>query len=67
MTYVLNEQYFQAANIFKMFVAGDEGFEPPISGPEPGALPLGQSPLKLVCLSYISRFLLLLTDADTSY
>ena len=26
-------------------MAGDEGFEPPISGPEPGALPLGQSPL----------------------
>ena len=25
-------------------MAGDEGFEPPISGPEPGALPLGQSP-----------------------
>lgn len=28
-----------------VFMAGDEGFEPPISGPEPGALPLGQSPL----------------------
>lgn len=26
-------------------MAGDEGFEPPISGPEPGALPLGQSPI----------------------
>ena len=26
-------------------MAGDEGFEPPIPGPEPGALPLGQSPL----------------------
>jgi hypothetical protein len=26
------------------YMAGDEGFEPPISGPEPGALPLGQSP-----------------------
>ena len=25
-------------------MAGDEGFEPPITGPEPGALPLGQSP-----------------------
>jgi hypothetical protein len=25
-------------------VAGDEGFEPPILGPEPSALPLGQSP-----------------------
>ena len=28
-------------------VAGDEGFEPPILGPEPSALPLGQSPLEL--------------------
>ena len=28
-----------------VFLAGDEGFEPPISGPEPGALPLGQSPM----------------------
>lgn len=27
------------------FLAGDEGFEPPITGPEPGALPLGQSPI----------------------
>ncbi len=26
-------------------MAGDEGFEPPIPGPEPGALPLGESPL----------------------
>ena len=26
-------------------MAGDEGFEPPITGPEPVALPLGQSPL----------------------
>ena len=25
-------------------MAGDEGFEPPILGPEPSALPLGQSP-----------------------
>ena len=25
-------------------LAGDEGFEPPITGPEPAALPLGQSP-----------------------
>ena len=25
-------------------MAGDEGFEPPITGPEPVALPLGQSP-----------------------
>jgi hypothetical protein len=29
-------------------MAGDEGFEPPIMGPEPTALPLGQSPLLLV-------------------
>lgn len=28
-----------------MLMAGDEGFEPPISGPEPDALPLGQSPI----------------------
>ena len=27
-------------------MAGDEGFEPPMTGPEPVALPLGQSPLK---------------------
>lgn len=26
-------------------MAGDEGFEPPITGPEPVALPLGQSPV----------------------
>ena len=26
-------------------LAGDEGFEPPITGPEPVALPLGQSPM----------------------
>jgi hypothetical protein len=30
---------------WRLFMAGDEGFEPPISGPEPGALPLGQSPV----------------------
>ena len=30
------------------FLAGDEGFEPPITGPEPVALPLGQSPICLV-------------------
>lgn len=29
----------------RFFVAGDEGFEPPITGPEPVALPLGQSPI----------------------
>jgi hypothetical protein len=27
-------------------MAGDEGFEPPILGPEPSALPLGQSPIQ---------------------
>lgn len=27
------------------YMAGDEGFEPPITGPEPVALPLGQSPI----------------------
>ncbi len=26
------------------FLAGNEGFEPPITGPEPVALPLGQFP-----------------------
>ena len=31
--------------IVKTNLAGDEGFEPPITGPEPVALPLGQSPL----------------------
>ena len=29
-------------------MAGDEGFEPPITGPEPVALPLGQSPVSLI-------------------
>lgn len=27
-------------------MAGMEGFEPPITGPEPAALPLGHIPLK---------------------
>jgi hypothetical protein len=26
-------------------MAGEEGFEPPILGPEPSALPLGHSPI----------------------
>ena len=30
-------------------MAGDEGFEPPILGPEPSALPLGQSPIARCC------------------
>ena len=29
-------------------LAGDEGFEPPILGPEPSALPLGQSPMTVL-------------------
>ncbi len=41
-------ELFLALNDDSGHMAGDEGFEPPISGPEPGALPLGQSPL-LVC------------------
>ena len=32
-------------------MAGDEGFEPPIMGPEPTALPLGQSPIKWIYTS----------------
>ena len=35
-------------------MAGDEGFEPPITGPEPVALPLGQSPSSE--LAAMSRF-----------
>jgi hypothetical protein len=31
-------------------MAGDEGFEPPILGPEPSALPLGQSPTVMMNL-----------------
>ena len=31
----------------RFFMAGDEGFEPPITGPEPAALPLGQSPMRI--------------------
>lgn len=39
----------QIENIFcNNNLAGDEGFEPPITGPEPVALPLGQSPLTAV-------------------
>ena len=34
-------------SVKRFFVAGDEGFEPPIPGPEPGALPLGQSPMRV--------------------
>ncbi len=31
-------------------MAGDEGFEPPITGPEPVALPLGQSPVQVMII-----------------
>ena len=34
------------ANADISIMAGDEGFEPPITGPEPVALPLGQSPVQ---------------------
>ena len=37
-------------------MAGDEGFEPPILGPEPSALPLGQSPLPGVIIRNKSLF-----------
>lgn len=39
------------------YVAGDEGLEPPIMGPEPIALPLGQSPLAelLETTEYLTR------------
>ena|GEM_PF-5678558 len=37
----------QDGQVFSAFLlAGDEGFEPPISEPESDALPLGQSPLR---------------------
>ncbi len=32
----------------RLYLAGDEGFEPPIVEPESTALPLGQSPLLLL-------------------
>lgn len=31
-------------------LAGDAGFEPAMPGPEPGALPLGQSPITMGCI-----------------
>jgi hypothetical protein len=37
-------------------MAGDEGFEPPITGPEPVALPLGQSPLMWLCTDNASNY-----------
>lgn len=36
---------FRPKNVKNNLMAGDEGFEPPIMGPEPTALPLGQSPM----------------------
>lgn len=36
---------FESLLICNSTLAGDEGFEPPILGPEPSALPLGQSPI----------------------
>jgi hypothetical protein len=36
---------FKPKKLKSGLVAGDEGFEPPILGPEPSALPLGQSPM----------------------
>ena len=39
-------KYDPYGSYFKVsYLAGDEGFEPPITGPEPVALPLGQSPV----------------------
>lgn len=38
-------EVFVAKNFNRRLMAGDEGFEPPILGPEPSALPLGQSPI----------------------
>jgi hypothetical protein len=37
-------------------MAGDEGFEPPILGPEPSALPLGQSPSDLYQCRYLCMY-----------
>lgn len=44
------KQNKKTSNIRRLLIcnnilAGDEGFEPPIMGPEPTALPLGQSPI----------------------
>ena len=38
-------EVFKAKKPLARLMAGDEGFEPPILGPEPSALPLGQSPI----------------------
>lgn len=39
-------KYLKQRICIQRLMAGDEGFEPPILGPEPSALPLGQSPLQ---------------------
>ena len=41
----LKSKLSQTQVLARVYLAGDEGFEPPITGPEPGALPLGQSPI----------------------
>jgi hypothetical protein len=65
----------------RLCLAGDEGFEPPILGPEPSALPLGQSPsskcdrsfailpTKQVCSAVLAilRSLLLSKSRDSSH
>ncbi len=50
-----NEKIARESDNSKLFLkmAGDEGFEPPIMGPEPSALPLGQSPK--CTLNYIKQ------------
>lgn len=48
-------------------MAGDEGFEPPITGPEPVALPLGQSPLACSFMSFADTSLYVLVPNGTIY
>jgi site-specific DNA recombinase len=47
---------FKAKKSLSGLMAGDEGFEPPITGPEPVALPLGQSPLTWLCTDNASNY-----------
>ena len=50
----LNQLFQQRKLALSSLMAGDEGFEPPILGPEPSALPLGQSPLRaVIILSFV--------------
>jgi DNA invertase Pin-like site-specific DNA recombinase len=49
-------EVFVPRNFSLGHMAGDEGFEPPISGPEPGALPLGQSPIQIEIISKNVKF-----------